>query len=251
MITGLYAAANGMLAMEDRQAVIANNIANAATAGFRRQIPVVKGFDEILLEEARHPFRFNVERAPGGGVKTVETFSDTRSGGVYTTGNPLNVGLLGPGYLVVDTPKGERFTRNGELTVDVDGQLATADGYKVQGDGGPIDVRGGAVTIDESGMVRVDGVPAGQLRIVEFADPHMLTREGHTLYTASAEALNKSAPATNTRVVSAALERSNVEMPVEMAQMILGLRAYAANQRVINTFDETMSQVIDRVGAPL
>lgn len=82
MIQGLYAAASGMLGMERRQDVIANNIANAATPGFRRQVAVSEGFNEILLRSMRHPFRLDAERAPGGGQKLDETFTDIQAGNV-------------------------------------------------------------------------------------------------------------------------------------------------------------------------
>ena len=111
MISGLYAAANGMIAVEDRQAVIANNIANSATPGFKRQFAVQRGYDQTYFPNGRRPERFDIIVAPGGGVKTVETFSNFGNGVVTNTGGALDVALIGPGFLRVDTPNGERFTR--------------------------------------------------------------------------------------------------------------------------------------------
>ena len=252
MLQGLYAAATGMMTVEARQDVIANNIANAATSGFRRQEPVQKGFYEVFTDTMKRPIHFNVNSAPGGGVKLVETFTDTQAGGIATTDNPLNVALSGSGFLMVNTPRGERFTRHGAFAIDIEGQLATADGYKVLGTGGtPIDVGDGTLAIGRDGTVSINGEAGEQLSITEFEDPHMLMREGESLYIASEEARAASAPATQTLVEHRALEMSNVQLPREMIGLILGARAYEANQRVINAIDETVSRVIQDVGMPV
>ncbi|HOZ46170.1 MAG TPA: flagellar hook-basal body protein [Candidatus Hydrogenedentes bacterium] len=252
MIQGLYAAATGLLAVEARQDVTANNIANASTAGFKAQRPVQEGFQAAFATALRRPGHFDRKVGPGGGTRLAGTYGDFVEGIIQQTGNPLDVALDGPGYLVVDTVQGERFTRAGHLTADVDGHLATPDGHKVQSvDGAPIDVRGGRVTIGEDGHVRVGGIEAGRIRVVEFENPHELTREGNTLYVASDDVLRRSAAAEDTRVHQESLEMSNVNLPREMIEMTLGLRAYAANQRVINAIDETMSRLIDQVGSPV
>jgi len=249
LLKGLYGAATGLMALEQRQAVIANNISNASTAGFRRQEPVQKGFYDVFLNRLVRPPLLNANPAPGGGALFVETFTDTRRGTISTTGDPLNLALEGPGFLVVQTPFGERYTRSGALSVDTDGQLTTPDGHKILGAGGtPVDVGGGSLAIGQDGLVYEDGVEAGQLQIVEFEDPHMLMREGASLYRASDAAIARSGEATETRVIHKALEMSNVNLPTEMIGMILGLRAYEANQKYINVMDETMGRLIDHVG---
>jgi flagellar basal body rod protein FlgG len=240
-----------MVAVEDRQAAIANNIANAATVGFRRQEAVQEGFYGVFANKLVSPGRFDRSSAPGGGAKVVETSTSTAAGPIVTTDDPLNVALRGPGFLAVNAPDGERFTRAGNFLVDGDGELATPDGYKVQGKGGGgIEVPPGNVEIMEDGSLKSNGVTSGQLRIVEFEDPHMLGRLGEGLYGASPEALARSADATKTDVIGKSLEMSNVNIPKEMVSMILALRAYGANQKVISAFSETMSAVIERVGMP-
>ncbi len=251
MVPGLYAAASGIMAIEDRQAVIANNIANASTVGFRSQQTAQKGFRQVFSEKLARPLRFTTNSAPGGGVKNVETYTSTEAGPLAATDDPLNVALSGPGYFVVDTPSGERYTRAGNFVIDNDGQLATAAGYKVEGSGGAsIDARGGDIQIAGDGTVNVNGAQSGRLRVVEFEDPHMLTREGNGLYKASEAAANRSAEAEKTTVVGKTLEMSNVSLPKEMVNLIQALRAYEANQKVITATDETMSRLIEQVGAP-
>ncbi len=251
MIQGLYTAASGMIAVEGRQDIIANNIANTGTPGFKRQEPVQLGFYQIFNEQLRHPFHYNRQAAPAGGVKIVETFPQLASGTLRPTGNTLDLGLRGPGFMVVDTPGGERFTRSGEFTVDVDGHLATRDGYKVQSvAGAPIDVRGGAVVVAQGGGVTVDGVPAGQVRMVEFTAPERLERQGDSLYRASEAVRAQMTDASGTTIEQGQIEMSNVNVTLEMSKMMLGLRAYEANQRVIQTIDSTVGRMIDQVGMP-
>lgn len=251
MIQGLYAAANGMVSIEDRQSVLANNIANASTPGFKRQIPVQKGFYEAFFAETQRSARFNLERGPGGGPTLNETFSDFGDGILTTTGNALDVGLVGPAFMVVETPQGDRYTRDGKFAVNVDGELVNSQGFRVlDTGGGPIRVDGAIVEIDPDGNVTADGQVAGTLQLVEFEDPHMLNREGLTLWSASQEALQRSGPAENTIVAGHSLELSNVQIPNEISQMMLALRAYGANQQVIQAIDETVGRLIDQVGAP-
>ena len=256
MNQGLYMAASGLVAVEARQTALANNIANVATPGFRRQTPVKLGFYQTFSEVLRHPFHFDVRSAPGGGVKLVETYTDLGAGALVSTGNPLNLAIQGPGYFVVDTPEGERFTRAGDFVVDADGDLATRDGFKVQSIGGAaIAVGAGEFLVAEDGSIQVDGQPAGQLRLVEFTTPERLLREGDNLYSAADDVLQGAteaadAPVRSTRVSARQLEQSNVNVTVEMADMMLGLRAYEANQRVIQTIDSTFGRLIEQVGMP-
>jgi len=251
MIKGLYAAATGMMAIEAQQSVTANNIANAATPGFRRQQPVVEGFYQAFLKELGSPPRYNARSGPGGGVKLVGTFSDTKGGPIRSTGDPLNIALEGPGFIAVDTEAGERFTRNGRFTVNNDGQLATVDGHTVLSlGGGTIDVGEGPISITNDGTVMIGGQETGRIRVVEFENPQMLERQGDNLYFANEDVLNQSAEAAGTRIVHKAVEFSNVQIPAEMGTMMMASRAYAANQRVIEAFGTTIDSVIQRVGLP-
>jgi len=249
MIQGLYAAASGMIATEDRQAVIANNIANAATSGFKRQNAITEGFKEIFMGKFSSASRLNAERGPGGGMNLTNVYTDYASGPIGITNNPLHVALQGPGFLAVETPAGERFTRNGEFTTNAEGQLTTPDGYPILGDGGAIAVNGGSVEINADGTVLLDNTPVGRLRIVEFDDPNLLERYGQSMF-APIDAAGAPRPGDNTTVVPGGLESSNVQIPFEMAQMTLGMRTYNANQKVINAIDETVGRLINEVGMP-
>ena len=239
-----------MLAVEQRQNVTANNIANAATPGFKRQQPVDKGFNQIIYEKFRNPFWPNRATAPGGSLELNETFTDYAAGPLNHTGNDLDVAIQGPGFISVQTPSGERYTRDGAFSMGADGLLVTVDGYPILDEGGQtINVDGAAVHIGSDGLVAVDGQQAGRIRLTEFEDPHMLKREGSNLWSASDQALQRSAPAENTELASGTLEMSNVQLPREMVSMILAARSYEANQRVVNAIDETASRLIDHVAS--
>jgi len=251
MIRGLYSAASGMVAIEQRQSAISNNIANASTPGFKRQAPVQLGFYEVFTDSPRRPYYFNQDSAPGGGTKFVETYTDTTLGMMRSTDNPLHAGLLGPGYFVVDTPEGERYTRSGDFTRSPEGYLVTATGDPVQSvTGGPISVDGASIAVGPDGTVEVDGLAAGKIRLIEFSAPERLTRTGMNEYSASGEVLRQSSVAANTTVQQKQLEMSNVQLPNEMINLMLGMRAYEANQRVITAVDGTMGRLIEQVGMP-
>ena len=250
MIQGLYAAASGLEAVEERQSVIANNIANGSTVGFRRQEPIQKGYYTLFEDELTDTARFDEEKAPGG-TKIDQTFTDTKGGSISTTQDPMNVALSGPGFFAITTPQGTRFTRNGKLALDTESQLTSADGSKLEDVGdNPITVRGSNVTVNGQGEITASGQRVGQLKVVEFPDPHALTRVGEGLYAAPDSAVQQMTPATKTTVVHKALEMSNVNLPQEMVNMILGMRAYGANQKVINTIDDTSDKLIQQVAMP-
>ena len=251
MIQGMYTAASGMLAVETRQSAIANNISNSQTIGYKGHTPVEKGFYQVFKREAGRPFEFNVDPAPAGGVTVTEMFTDFQEGIMRNAETPLGAALQGPGFFVIDTPYGERYTRSGDFTMDMGGRLVTRNGFPVQSETGrPLDVRGNMITISNDGTVHVDGEVRGRLRVLEFEDPQQLERKGGNLYSASEEVLEQSAAATQTEVKQHLLEMANVNMPREMTRLMLGMRAYETNQRVIQTFDTTMGRVIEQVGMP-
>jgi len=251
MIMGLYAGATGMMALERHQEVIANNIANASTPGFKRQTPVVRGFHQIMMDKLRDPVFLNVQRGPGGGLRMDETFTDLSGGPIVQTGNPQNVAIDGPGFIAVDTATGEQFTRSGEFSVNEQGLLTTANGLVVQNSSGSgIEVGEGVVNVEEDGTVTANGAIVGRIRILEFENPHLLQRVGDNLFSASEEVRAGAVEEGDTRVIWKSLEQSNVQIANEILQLTLGLRAYQANQRSIAAADTTLGRLIDQVGMP-
>ena len=251
MIQGLYNAASGMIALEAQHTILANNIANVSTPGFKSYEPVQLGFYTTFSDKLHRSSFFDAQSAPAGGVKTVENYPDLAVGAMQVTDNPLNAALLGPGYFAIETAAGERYTRCGTFAVDEQGYLVTQNGNKVASiGGGGIAVGDGKVNIASDGAVTSDGQAAGQIRVVEFESPARLTRVGDNLYAASDEVAKKMGAAADTTVVQNRLEMSNVSLPREMSRMMIGLRAYEANQKVIQGLDGSIGKLIDQVGMP-
>jgi flagellar basal-body rod protein FlgF len=210
--------------------IVANNIANIDTTGFKADNAA---FAEFLMPGARDgQFSGNDRRISF--VQDRASWIDLSPGAVERTGNPLDVAIDGKGYLVVQTPQGQRYTRNGALTINATGQLVTSEGDQVLGTGGPITFQNTDhdVTISPNGIITVrDGAgtadaPRGQLQIVGFDKPQLLRKDGNSTFMAPADVNAGPAPQ-GTRVVQGAVEKSNVRAIVEMARMIEITRNYS------------------------
>jgi flagellar basal-body rod protein FlgG len=250
MSGAIYAAASGAQAQRLRLEVLANNLANLSTPGFKEDQPVFR-----VDEDA--PPATDANGAPldlGTGIRLVPlipvaTRTDFRAGPLQPTGNALDVAIQGDGFFSVQTPAGIRYTRNGSFTLGPEGLLTTADGHPVLGDGGEITVEGGAVVIDANGGVHVDGQEVGRLRVVTFDDPGRLRKEGASLFAAedaAAGPVDRELP----DLRQGFLEMSNVEAVKSMTEMIEVLRGYEAYQKIMRTLDESAGQVISGVGSP-
>lgn len=255
---GLYSAFLGMRARQRTLETIANNIANASTAGFKRDSLFhhsIEKADAALIRAQQAGGPLNPQEAAPLGARTADSlFAEANSpdslarvfgilsGGVTDfspgvlreTGRPLDVALDGEGFLVVQTPRGERYTRAGALTVDASGQLVTQRGELIVGDRGPITIRQGKgdLGIGADGSISVDGKSVGKLKVVRFTDARAaLTKEGDSLFMAT----GKEPPqdANNTRVVQGVLELSNVNAVTEMATMMHNSREFDSLQRSI------------------
>ena len=239
MNAGIYSAVSGSLSAMTRLDAIANNIANASTPGFKAERYV------------QHAARAGSELASPTAVTTpitrghVET--DFSQGEIQTTGNPLDVALAGPGFLVVDGPHGERLTRRGNLAIDTEGFLATTDGLRVQGDGGDLAIGKGPVIITADGTVRVNDAAVGKLRIVNVQDPRALIREGGTAF-----ALGKQAPVDvapeQVRVTQGALEGANLSPVESLVALVDTMRGFEAYMHAADRLDQVSAKAISDVG---
>lgn len=210
--------------------VVSNNIANLNTNGFKADMSV---FEEYLMPVARaNDFTGRDTRLSY--VQDRATWLDHSQGPVQVTGNPLDVAVDGNAFLTVQTPRGERYTRNGALQINAAGQLVTSEGYQVLGTNGPIafqrDDSGisisadGTISVREGINANVDSV-RGRLRLASFAQPQRLTKDGSSTFAAPADAVPQPAPE-GTRIVQGSLEKSNVRAVIEMTRMIDVSRTY-------------------------
>ena len=218
------------MALSHELDVVANNIANINTTGFKADNAA---FSEFLMPHASDQ-RFSGGDRKVSFVQDRSTWIDFGPGAVERTGDPLNVALDGKGYLVVQTPRGQRYTRNGALSTNATGQLVTSEGYQVLGGSGPITFQptdhdinispNGIITVRE-GSSTVDS-QRGKLQIASFDQPQLLQKDGGSTFLAPA-GVNAGPPPPDTRVVQGALEKSNVNAVAEMARMIQITRSYS------------------------
>jgi flagellar basal-body rod protein FlgF len=240
-MTGIRALVPSLLTQWHRHETFANNLANVSTPGFKADDLALVARDAAVVARAR----------PAAGVSplgdhALVQWTDRAQGAVRLTGRRLDVALQGPGFLVVDTAGGPRYTRAGALDVNREGYLATAGGQPLLGEGGPILVGSDRVSVSAGGDIEVDGRRAGRLRLVEFEPTDRLVKAGASLFAPADPEVAPSAART-TEVVGGALESSNVSAVTVMANMIDVLRKYETAQRVIQAEDETTR----RVGADL
>lgn len=216
------------MTLERQMDVVANNVANVNTTGFKADRSV---FQEYLNSGAHEDNFVGSDRSVSY-VHDRATFHDFTAGPLELTKNPLDVSIDGNAFLVVQTPGGERYTRDGSLQINNQGQLVTASGYQVLGSSGPITFQptdkdiniasDGNVTVIE-GVNRIDSV-RGKLRLVSFAQAQKLLKEGSNLYAAGEGATAQ--PDTASRVRQGFIEKSNVNSVLEMSRMIEVTRTY-------------------------
>jgi len=231
--------------------IVANNIANMNTNAYKADGAVFAEYlmpgataDQFALPDRRLSF-----------VHDRTTWHDMSQGPLQKTGNALDVSIDGNAFLVVQTPRGERYTRNGAMQVNAAGQLVTSEGYQVLGESGPItfNATDRDIIINPDGSVRVrEGQNAnsdggrGKLRLVAFANPQVLRKDGSSLFTATA-GVQPQAPALNVRVVQGTLEKSNVRSVVEMTRMIELTRAYSEVAQILHQQGELRRSAIERL----
>jgi flagellar basal-body rod protein FlgF/flagellar basal-body rod protein FlgG len=223
--------------------VTANNIANMNTTGFKADGVV---FEEHLSNAAR----WNRVGAADPRVSFVAdraTWHDMRPGPVQDTGNPLDLAVSGDAFMVVQTPRGERYTRNGAFQINATGELVTSEGFQVLGDAGPITFQpqDRGITIAADGTISVEGGTRGKVRLVEFSDRGRLQKDGSSNFVAPAGLQPQAA--TQSRVVQGAIEKSNVQSVIEMSRMIEISRTYATISQLTQAQGDLRRSAIERL----
>jgi flagellar basal-body rod protein FlgF len=230
------------IALQRQMDVVANNIANINTTGFKAETIL---YEEFVMPVARDK-AFALLDQQLSFTQDWATIHDLAPGSIMQTGNPLDVALSGEGFLVVQTPGGERWTRAGALQINAEGTLVNFDGHPVLGDGGEISFDAGEtdIMIDATGAISTNAGAKGQLRIVEFESPQEIAREGNNLFSGGAPIA-----AVETRIVQGAIERSNVNGVSEMTEMIRVQRAYQSLASMMQRQDEIRRDAIQKLGS--
>lgn len=278
MLRGIYTSTCGMLIESMRQDITANNIANADTPGFKMDRIAIRTEPEWQIhrvdDRKLERIRLGIDPMPhigdmGTGAAIAERYTVHKQGQIVQTGNDLDVALDGDGFFMVNTEQGPRFTRAGNFRLSPDGKLVDGNGAELAAitpnvavnpethvimEGGEAgitttDVRmdaGQTYRIGEDGQVFQGNEPLYKLVVVKFPNPELLVKTGDNYYAYGGPNIGNFA--FETRTLQGSLEGSGVKAVEEMVQMITLLRSYEANQKIIQTHDETLSRAVNNLG---
>jgi flagellar basal-body rod protein FlgF len=248
MENALLVGLSRQMVLERQMDVVANNVANVNTNGFKAD----KSLFQEYLRTGAHEDNFVGNDRAVSYVLDRGTFKDFTQGPTEQTKNPLDLAIDGGGFLVVQTKAGERYTRDGGLQINNQGQLVTAAGDPVIGNSGPIvfqptdhDVSiaaDGNITVLE-GLNRIDSV-RGKLRVVSFADAQNLLKDGSNLYSAGTAAAQ---PDTASKIRQGFVEKSNVNSVTEMSRMIEVTRTYTQIANLLQQQSDLHKSAIEKL----
>ena len=262
MIRGWYTGASGMNAQQNRLDAISNNLANVDTAGYKRDIVVSKSFPELLIRRTNADGVYQIPNGMGSadaapvigklglGVETNESYIDFTQGSFKLTNTSTDIALSGKGFYTIETPNGERYTRNGDFFIGKEGILETKDGYPVLGENGIIKLENDRFMVNQDGVIlSEDGEEIDRFKVVRFDNERYLQKMGESLYSTNDIAGPAHIAEGNERPVFIQnySETSNVNVVNEMVQMIEVNRAYEANQKTITSEDSMMGTLWQKV----
>ena len=229
-INGMKQAASAMRYWERRQEIAANNLANVDTHGFKGERVFAR-----MLNNGMGP--------------VADTATDLRNGSLNQTGSPLDIALGGDGFLVVDTPQGERLARGGSFRLDDSGRVVDPRGNVLLTESGPLTISGGTIEIDSSGRVLVDGKEVGTLRVENVPAGTELIHEEGTLF--ASNDISTAVDPGDRKVRQGHLEDSNVSSIDALVDMISIQRAYSAAQKTMTTLDDIRGTIANELGKPV
>ncbi|MCM1091636.1 MAG: flagellar hook-basal body protein [Butyrivibrio sp.] len=256
MLRGLYTAWSGMVNEQNRMDIMTNNLANASTVGFKKEGATSQAFDDVLTVKLkdRSVGLTTVERTGirNPGVKIGENYTDYGQGSFRDTGNTFDLALSGEGFFAIEfTNKANEtttmYTRAGQFTLNREGYLVTQDGDFV------LDTNNNRIqldtlketSIDKTGAIRQDGGVIARIQVADFENYDYLEKYGETYYRPIEGAERTNGTAT---INSGYLEMANVQIVSEMVNMISITRAYEANQKLIQTYDDSLEIAVTQLG---
>jgi len=236
MDSGFYAACAALMARSQALDLVANNLANTSTPGYRAQHNIFRS----LLASATGRLTSGLNQAVNNFGVLGGSQMDLSQGNLEHTGNDLDFAVQGPGFFVVQNADGRFYTRSGNFQVSAQGQLITSQGDPVMGENGLIRVVGGPVTVSPDGTISVNGAVAGKIKLVEFPAGTQLESVGKSYYTAPAKS---DKPAKDSTIAQGALESSNVN-PVASAVELVAVQRYAEMmQRALGMFHSELNRI--------
>lgn len=256
MIRGIYTSASGMLADQRRLDVIANNLANSSTSGYKRDTSVTTAFDAFMVIRTQDKEPVSAAQKTVGHLSFGSLISHTatrlRTGSLLATGNPLDVAISGDGFFTVSSPNGLRYTRDGSFKQREDGVLTTQSGDPVLVDGREASGGLDTLTVNNDGTVLAGNRVLGKLSVATSVDLGSIRKEGAGLWVPVSDgeptALVKSTESTGRFDLAVGyIETSNVEPVTEMVEMITTMRSYETNQRAIQMQDEALGKAVSEI----
>lgn len=258
MVKGIYTAATGMINEQRRVDVLANNLANASSTGFKAEGSTSETFKEVFAYKIKDNSEPGTARRLGTmnpGVKIGETYTDWSQGAFHTTNNDYDMCISGDGFFTIEftNKKGETstmYTRDGSFKLNPDNELVNSNGDYV------LDTKGKHIKLkpltdmvmDVNGVIYQDGQEIAQLKITDFKDYNYLSKYGETYYEAVEGAEELKPEEITATVYNGMLESANIQVAKEMVNLINYQRAYETNQKMISAQDETLQIAVNDLG---
>jgi flagellar basal-body rod protein FlgF len=235
---------SALRAQMDALDLVANNLANVNTPGFKEELAY---FTMVNQSGDASSNSSDLEAAINSPIIARGAINET-AGSMTQTSRELDIAIEGNGFLTVQTPQGVRYTRNGNLKQNAQGLLSTGDGSPILNTKGqPIALGPGRISISEDGSVSSDNNPVDRMKVVAFNDLKNLVREGNSLYFAPQG--KDQEKASDARIKSGYLEQSNVNSVSSMVRMVEIMRQFESNQKTINlVMNEMNTKVIEKLG---
>lgn len=249
MTRALYTGFTGMVNEQKRLDIIANNIANAATVGYKGENVTSQSFEDVLTLKIRDNSEYYLDRPVGNmslGVRIGEVYTDFTQGSLRETSNTYDLAVEGKGFFEIREGDNIRYTRDGIFKMTQDGFIVDADGNHVQAEGGDLQVPVDAtIAIKVDGSVYANGVYVDTVKLVDFEDYDYLEKVGDVSYKPVDGAVSFDATGV---IRQGYTEQSNINAVSEMVDMIAITRAYEANQKVIHTEDSLLEKAVNQIG---
>lgn len=240
MIVGLFTGASSMVSQSDYQAVIARNLANVNTAGYKKNVAVFQSY----ISSATNQEQSSTSTGTGSSLGTIST--DFSPGMLEYTGNDLDIAIKGEGFFAVKAANGDTlYTRKGQFMLTRDMKVVTPEGWPLLGNGGEIQLPQNAknITIKGTGSVTADGKEVGKIRIVKVSKLSTLESIGGCAYKVADNA-EQPEDAADFEIANRYLEKSNVNAVDEMVNMIANMRGYQVGYKVTDSIDESLKKLI-------
>ena len=232
--------------------MISNNLANMSTPGFKKDFLVYEETapDETSRSQSAFEGQFNMHEPVQDKIYASSSmqFTDFSQGALKQSGQMSDMALDGDGFFVVDTPEGDRYTRNGNFSLNKDSVLTNLNGFIVQGNNGPITITDPNFKILPDGGVMQNNVETDKVKVVDFPKPYSFEKLGGTLFKLKdeGEMFNTKQP-DNYRVVQGSLEMSNANAVNGLTELIAVSRAFESYQRVIQNYSNLNSRAVKEI----